>query len=118
MARSLARRSDTGEEGGSLANDSGYQGRAEEPALVLCQDRAVTSYPSMKARALQRVLEREPLAYSVHRRNGSHRVMRAPGRPQILFSYHDGATVPPGVVRKILTQDVGLTDEEALALLG
>jgi len=78
---------------------------------------AVSQFPSVKARDLQRMLEREPLNYSVHRQNGSHRVLRAQGRPQLLFSYHDGATVPPGVVRKILIRDVGLTEEEAWAVL-
>ncbi|NTW41769.1 MAG: addiction module toxin, HicA family [Cellulomonadaceae bacterium] len=74
-------------------------------------------FPSMKAQALQRLLEREPLGYAVARRKGSHKVLRASDYPQLLFSYHDGATVPPGVVRKILTQDIGLTDEQAWELL-
>lgn len=38
--------------------------------------------------------------------------------PPVTFSYHDGATVPPGVVRKILVKDVGLTEEEAVRLVG
>jgi hypothetical protein len=34
-----------------------------------------------------------------------------------LFSYQDGATVAAGAVRKILVNDVGLSEEEALKLL-
>lgn len=79
---------------------------------------AVAQFPSMKARDLERLLLRAPLNYAVERRHGSHRVLRASGRPQILFSFHDGATVPPGVVRKILVRDVGLSEDEALALVG
>jgi predicted RNA binding protein YcfA (HicA-like mRNA interferase family) len=71
----------------------------------------------MKAQALQRLLEREPLGYYVVRRHGSHKVMRASGRGQILFAYHDGATVPPRAVAKILMTDVGLSEEEVWDLL-
>jgi len=67
--------------------------------------------------ALLTVLLREPLRYSIVRQNGSHRVLRSGGRPPLLFSYHGGATVPPGVVRKILVQTVGLDEDEALELL-
>ena len=35
----------------------------------------------------------------------------------MLFSFHDRATVPPGLVRKILVKTVGLTPEEAMRLL-
>jgi predicted RNA binding protein YcfA (HicA-like mRNA interferase family) len=74
-------------------------------------------FPSMKARALLAVLLREPLGYEIVRQSGSHRVLRAADRPEILFSYHDGATVPPGVVRKILVKIVGLDEDEAVGLL-
>lgn len=71
----------------------------------------------MKAKALLAVLYREPLRYREVRRKGSHRILQAEGLPQILFSYHDGATVPPGVVRKYLVKVVGLDEAEALDLL-
>ena len=74
-------------------------------------------FPSMKARELFAVLTREPLNYEVARRRGSHRRLKAPGRPPITFAFHDGATVPPGLVRKILCRDVGLGEDEALKLL-
>jgi len=44
----------------------------------------------MKANDLLAVLLREPLVYSIVRQSGSHRFLRSPGRPQILFSYHGG----------------------------
>jgi predicted RNA binding protein YcfA (HicA-like mRNA interferase family) len=77
----------------------------------------VAQFPSMKASALLGVLMNEPLGYSIARQKGSHRVLRAPDMPQLLFSYHDGATVPPGVVRKYLVKIIGLSEDDALALL-
>jgi predicted RNA binding protein YcfA (HicA-like mRNA interferase family) len=71
----------------------------------------------MKAKALLAVLIREPLCYRTVRQRGSHRRLEAPGRPPLLFSFHDGATVPPGLVKKVLVKDVGLTDDEAIDLL-
>jgi predicted RNA binding protein YcfA (HicA-like mRNA interferase family) len=73
--------------------------------------------PSMKAKRLLAVLERQPLGYEVIRQSGSHRRMRSPGRPPLTFAFHDGATVPAGLVRKILIKDVGLDEEEARKLL-
>lgn len=64
------------------------------------------------------VLCREPLNYEVVRQSGSHRTLRSEaGYPELRFSFHDRATLAPGVVRKILTKDVGLGQDEALRLL-
>jgi predicted RNA binding protein YcfA (HicA-like mRNA interferase family) len=58
------------------------------------------------------------LEYRVKRRVGSHRVLKSPnGYPELRFSFHDRATIPPGAVRKILTRDIGLSEDEALKLL-
>lgn len=57
------------------------------------------------------------LSYGIARQRGSHRRLKAPGRPPITFAFHDSATVAPGVVRKILCGDVGLGEDEALKLL-
>lgn len=73
-------------------------------------------FPSLKARALMRLLTRE-LGYEVVRQRGSHRTLRANGRPQILFAYHDGASLAPGIVADVLCKQVGLDTETALALL-
>ncbi len=77
----------------------------------------MTQFPSLKARQLRRILEAEPLGYRVVRQAGSHRTLRAPGRPSIIFAFHDRATIAPGHVRHILVRQLGLTQDEALRLL-
>jgi len=77
----------------------------------------MSQFPSMKAKRLLAVLERKPLSYRVMRQSGSHRRMEAPGRPSLTFAFHAKATIPSGLVRKILTRDVGLAEDEALELL-
>jgi predicted RNA binding protein YcfA (HicA-like mRNA interferase family) len=75
-------------------------------------------FPSLKARRLLALLARSPLGYRIVRQRGSHRHLESSaGYPDLLFSFHDRATIPPGAVRKILTRDVGLSDADALALL-
>lgn len=75
-------------------------------------------FPSLKARKLMAVLMREPLAYEVARQKGSHRTMKSRnGYPVLRFSWHDGATIAPGLVEKTLVNDVGLERAVALALL-
>jgi predicted RNA binding protein YcfA (HicA-like mRNA interferase family) len=78
---------------------------------------SVEPFPSMKASALLRVLMRAPLQYRIERQRGSHRHLTSPDHPPLLFSFHDGVTVTPRLVRKILVQDVGLGADEALRLL-
>lgn len=64
------------------------------------------------------VLKRSPLGYVIDRQSGSHRTLKSPnGYRPLGFSFHDGVTIPPRVVRKVLVDDVGLTQEEALELL-
>lgn len=66
------------------------------------------------------MLKRAPLRYgSVGRGSpGSHtRLTSTAGYPDLIFSFHDGQTLSPGLVRKILVKDVGLSEEEALTLL-
>jgi len=77
----------------------------------------VDDFPSMKARRLLAILQREPLNYRVVRQSGSHRWLAAPGRRPLLFAAHDKDTIPPRVVRKILVRDVGLDEREARRLL-
>lgn len=78
----------------------------------------MAAFPSLKAGQLLAVLMRAPLNYRITRQRGSHRRLESSaGYPPLSFSYHEGATVPPGAVKKILTKDVGLSEEDALALL-
>jgi predicted RNA binding protein YcfA (HicA-like mRNA interferase family) len=72
----------------------------------------------MKARQLLAVLARPPLRYHVVRQSGSHRRLKsAAGYPPLTFAWHDGATVAPVAVRKLLVEMVGLSVEEALRCL-
>ena len=77
----------------------------------------MTQFRSMKAKRLLAVLERKPLGYRVVRQAGSHRRMEAQGRPPLTFAFHDKATIPAGLVRKILIKDIGLAEDEARKLL-
>lgn len=78
---------------------------------------ATVKFPSLKARQLLAILEREPLAYRVLRQTGSHkRLVSDKDYPPLTFSFHDGATVAPGLVRKILVKDVGLSEADAYEL--
>jgi len=77
----------------------------------------VDDFPSMKARRLLAILMREPLNYRVVRQTGSHRTLRAPGRPSVTFGFHDRDTVRPRTVKKILCDQVGLESEQARRLL-
>jgi predicted RNA binding protein YcfA (HicA-like mRNA interferase family) len=73
----------------------------------------VADFPSLKAKQLLRVLKRKPLSYTVTSQKGSHRKLEADGRPTINFAWHDGATVGPSQVKKLLVTKIGLTEEEA-----
>jgi predicted RNA binding protein YcfA (HicA-like mRNA interferase family) len=71
----------------------------------------------MKAKRLLATLERRPLGYRVTRQTGSHRRLEAPDRPSLTFAFHDNATIPSGLVRKILVRDIGLAEDDARKLL-
>jgi len=77
----------------------------------------MTEFPSMRARELLAVLMREPLNYEIVRQRGSHRRLKAPGRPSITFAFHDRQTIAPGVVRQVLCRQVGLVEADARELL-
>ena len=78
---------------------------------------SATQFGSMKAKDLFALLRRRPLGYQVTHQTGSHRKLESDHYPPLLFAFHDRDTVPPGLVRKILTKDVGLSKQEALDLL-
>jgi predicted RNA binding protein YcfA (HicA-like mRNA interferase family) len=77
----------------------------------------VTEFPSLKARRLLAILIANPLNYRVTRQTGSHRRLRAEGRPSLTWAYHDRRTLAPGEVRRVLVHHVGLAEEDALRLL-
>jgi predicted RNA binding protein YcfA (HicA-like mRNA interferase family) len=72
----------------------------------------------MKARRLRTLLERE-LGYRVvpGRGKGSHRRLEADGRPGLWFAFHDGDEVGGALIRRILVRDVGLTVDQAKAVV-
>ena len=57
------------------------------------------------------------LGYEVIRQTGSHKTLEAPGRPTLHLAFHDDAELAPGLVRKILCRDVGLSESDAQDLL-
>jgi predicted RNA binding protein YcfA (HicA-like mRNA interferase family) len=67
----------------------------------------MTRFPSLKAKKLLRVLQAEPLRYRIVRQNGSHRKLEAPGRPTIIFAFHDNQTIRPSTVKRHLVQPGG-----------
>ena len=71
-------------------------------------------FPSLKARAMLRLLTRE-LGYTLQRQDGtSHKKLAADGRPSVTFAFHDGRSLSPIEVRDILVRQVGLSVAEAL----
>ena len=78
---------------------------------------SVPTFPAMRGRDMLAVLLRRPLEYGVVRQNGSHRQLRAAGRPPLTFAFHDNASIPPSLVRKILMSDIGLDEDEAHRIL-
>jgi hypothetical protein len=43
--------------------------------------------------------------------------MEAPAHPTITFAFHDGQTIRPSTVKDILCNQVGLAEQDAIALL-
>lgn len=59
----------------------------------------------------------QEVGYVLDRQNGSHRQFTAPSKARITISFADGDDVAPGVCRKVLTREAGLTEEYAIRLL-
>lgn len=77
----------------------------------------VNRFPSLRAREVVRLLERGPLYYTIKRQRGSHKHFASENYPDVLFSYHDGKSLAPGELRKLLVGIVGLSEEDALRLI-
>jgi len=73
----------------------------------------------MKSQRMLALLQRPPLNYQPKkgRGKGPHILLTAINRPLIIFAYHVGDTIPPHVVREILTKQAGLDIEEALRIV-
>lgn len=76
-------------------------------------------FPSMKATKLRQILKKR-LGYRLVPKSGhgSHVFLEAEGRPRILWAFHNGVTLAPGLVRTVLTRQAGLTLEEAREVVG
>lgn len=77
----------------------------------------MSNFPTTKARDLLNILLRKPLNYRIMRTRGSHRILISPGKPRVVYSYHDSEELSGHMVRKILVNGVGLKESEALEVL-
>ncbi len=81
----------------------------------------MAEFPSLKAKKMLAILERNPLCYGEKpgkKRKGSHRhLVSENGHPDIAFWAHDKETLKGSVVREILVKQVGLEEDEALKLV-
>lgn len=77
----------------------------------------MATFPAMKWPQLKRLLERRPLGYRVTKQTGSHRTMESEIYPTLWLAFHDRAELPPGLLRKIMVKDIGLSEDDALELL-
>ena len=69
----------------------------------------MTNFGAMKWTEIRDILVRS--GYEVVRSKGSHVHLRADGRTPITMALHRDEA-PPGMVRKILLKDAGLTEDE------
>jgi predicted RNA binding protein YcfA (HicA-like mRNA interferase family) len=78
----------------------------------------MAKFPSLKSKRMLAILQRSPLKYSVAHMVGSHRkLVSAGGYPDIRYAFHDSVTLPGSIVKEILVNRIGLTEQEALNLL-
>jgi predicted RNA binding protein YcfA (HicA-like mRNA interferase family) len=69
-------------------------------------------FPSLNLRGILKILSH--LGYEEIACKGSHRKLAKEGKPNITIAFHQGASIPPGVVRDILVKQAQLSMEEAL----
>lgn len=75
-------------------------------------------FPSIKARRMLRILRSNPLNYSASRNSrGSHLILVSQGRQPILFHYHAKVEISGRIVREMLVEKAGLTEEQAWNLI-
>jgi predicted RNA binding protein YcfA (HicA-like mRNA interferase family) len=59
----------------------------------------VSSWPSVKARALLQALLR--IGWRIKRQSGSHRTLERDGWPDYTFAFHDGEEIGPRMVARV-----------------
>ena len=75
------------------------------------------NFPSMKTKELIKCLCRYTLCYKIIRQRGSHRTLKSEHYPVLRISYHDSVEISGFRVKKILTQEVGLTEIMAIEVI-
>ena len=71
----------------------------------------------MRTKELIKCLCRYPLCYKIIRQRGSHRTLKSEHYPVLRISYHDSVEISGFRVKKILTEDVGLTEIMAIEVI-
>jgi predicted RNA binding protein YcfA (HicA-like mRNA interferase family) len=71
----------------------------------------------MKTKELIKCLCRSPLCYKIVRQRGSHRTLKSKQYPILRISYHDRVEISGFRVKKILTEEVGLTEIMAVEVI-
>ena len=77
----------------------------------------MNQFPSMKTKELIKCLCRAPLYYKVVRQRGSHKLLKSPYYPDLRIGYHDSFEISGFRVKKILTEEVGLTEIMAIEVI-
>ena len=68
-------------------------------------------WPSMTGRQMDKILRR--ICGAPRRQSGSHRMFVSLTGDTFTFAVHDRKTIPGGLVRRILVEDVGLHPDQA-----
>ena len=75
-------------------------------------------FPAIKARRMLRILKAKPLNYFSKRpARGSHLILHSPGRQSILFYYHPDVEISGRVIKEMLVDKAGLSEEQAWKLI-
>ncbi len=75
-------------------------------------------FPSVKSERMLRILMNNPLNYfKRNKKSGSHHYLVAQGREPILFYFHKNAEINGRIVKEMLVDKAGLSEEEAWKLL-
>lgn len=75
----------------------------------------MSSTPTLSARTLMKVLRR--LGFVQTRSRGSHRRFEHPDGRKTTVPVHKGRTIPRGLLRQIVTIDIGMEMDEFIRLL-
>jgi predicted RNA binding protein YcfA (HicA-like mRNA interferase family) len=69
----------------------------------------MSGFPAAKARRVLAALQR--LGWKIKRQTGSHKTLEREGWPDVVFAFHDGDEIGPGMLTRI-AKNTGLTPED------